>query len=157
MEEVIGMRGLQRRLKAIGRTPDELLADWPMRTIRNAKVSHRPHKKTGLTERSIQPGRRGKDEATVQAGGASVFLEYGTRPHTIVPRRARMLAWAPDAANRRLSGAIRKGVASKDLIFARRVHHPGTKADPFLVPAGQDALEEFLGQDPVQRLWNKAD
>jgi hypothetical protein len=154
-ENVIGMRGLQRRLKAIGRTADELLDDWPPRTVRNAKVNFRPHTKTGLTSRSIQTGRRGKDEATVQAGGAAVFIEHGTRAHPIVPRRARVLAWPASAGDRRLSGAARTGTT--DFIFARRVNHPGTKANPFLVPAGEDALEEFMNQRPVERLWNKAD
>jgi len=154
-ENVTGMRGLRRRLKAVGKTGEELLEDWPIRTVRNAKTRHRPHKKTGVTSDSIQPGRRGRDEATVQAGGAAVFLEFGTKAHDIVPRRARVLAWPASAASRRLSGSARSG--AKDLIFARRVHHPGTKADPFLVPAGEDALEEFMNDGVVQRLWNKAD
>ena len=155
-ENVTGMRGLRRRLKAVGKTGEELLEDWPIRTVRNAHKRHEPHKKTGTTYRSVQPGPRSRDSASVEAGGAAVFLEYGTRPHDILPRRGTVLAWAPDAANRRLSGATRKGTPSSALVFARRVRHPGTKPDPFMVPAGEDALAEIMHTHPVERNWNKA-
>lgn len=152
---VKGLDGLERRLRAIGRTPQELMDDWVPRTIRNAKQNLEPHKKTGTTSRSIQPGPRGRDEASVQVGGAGLFIENGTRAHEIRPRRARILRWPANAGDRRLSGSARSGTT--DFIYARRVRHPGTSADPFLVPGAESALEEFLGQDPVQRFWNKAD
>ena len=43
------------------------------------------------------------------------FVREGTRPHEIVPRRAR---------------ALRFIIAGK-VIFARRVHHPGTRPNPY--------------------------
>lgn len=42
----------------------------------------------------------------------------GSRPHTIVPRRARFLVFYPRGGN--------------TLVFARKVNHPGTKGNRFL-------------------------
>ncbi|WP_288190263.1 hypothetical protein [uncultured Veillonella sp.] len=44
---------------------------------------------------------------------------FGTKPHTIVPRERKALRW-PDGGK---------------FVFAKRVQHPGTKADKFLVAA----------------------
>lgn len=45
------------------------------------------------------------------------FLEYGTRPHMIYPREKMALYW---------KGALHP---------VKKVHHPGTKPQPFLRPA----------------------
>jgi hypothetical protein len=47
----------------------------------------------------------------------SRFIQQGTRPHTIVPRRARMLRFYWPRVGR--------------VVFARRVNHPGTKPNQF--------------------------
>lgn len=52
----------------------------------------------------------------------AIFVEKGTGPHIIRPKNARVLAWNDK------SGAH----------FARRVNHPGTKAQPFLTPAVEE-------------------
>jgi hypothetical protein len=39
--------------------------------------------------------------------------------------------------------------------FAKLVHHPGTKAQPFLVPSAEKALSDFGLQGIVKR-WNDA-
>lgn len=49
----------------------------------------------------------------------------GTRPHVILPRNAR---------------ALRFTVAGGDVVFAKRVNHPGTRANPYL----EQALEEVV-------------
>jgi len=156
-ENVKGTRSLIRRLEAIGKlVDDETMEDWQIRTVAHAKTRHRPNKKTGMTSASIQPGSKSRTEAEVEAGGAAIFLEFGTKPHTIVPRRARFLAWAPNAGNRRLSGAPRKGTSSGDMVFARKVNHPGTKPYPFLVPGAEQARDELFDSDMVVKRWNKA-
>jgi len=53
----------------------------------------------------------------------AVFVHWGTRPHDIRPRQKRALRWAS-------GGAFR---------FAKKVRHPGTKADPWLVRAAREA------------------
>jgi hypothetical protein len=157
VENVKGTRDLIRRLEAVGKAAtDTSLHDWQIQTVRYAKENTRPNKKTGITSASIQPGHRDRAGAMVEAAGAAVFLEFGTKPHVIVPRFGRVLAWAPDARNRRLSGAPRKGTKSSDLIFARKVNHPGTKPYPFMVPAADRAVEDVFGVEPIVKAWNKA-
>lgn len=51
------------------------------------------------------------------------YVEEGTRPHVIVPRRAPRLAFQKDGK----------------WVFAKRVNHPGTKAQPFFGPAVDEA------------------
>jgi len=46
-------------------------------------------------------------------------VEYGTQPHIIRPRDARVLAF-PGAGG---------------MVFAREVHHPGTRPQPYMGPA----------------------
>lgn len=53
----------------------------------------------------------------------AMFVHEGTRPHVIVPRRAKVLAWQSNS-----------GVA-----FAKRVNHPGTKAQPWLAKSAEAA------------------
>jgi hypothetical protein len=63
------------------------------------------------------------------------FVVDGTRPHIIRPRRARALRWEGPGGPR----------------FARLVHHPGTRANPFptralrpMVPLIQRRLAEIV-------------
>lgn len=57
----------------------------------------------------------------------ALYVHEGTKPHIIRPVNARVLAFP--AGGRRSGGAM---------VFARVVHHPGTRAQPFL----RNALEE---------------
>lgn len=55
----------------------------------------------------------------------AVFVHDGTKPHSIEPRKRKVLAWIP------------RGPGGKT-VFAQKVWHPGTKAQPWL----REALEE---------------
>jgi len=55
----------------------------------------------------------------------ALAVHDGTRPHTVRPRRARVLRF----------------VAGGEVVFAARVHHPGTRPRPFL----REALREVAG------------
>lgn len=57
-------------------------------------------------------------------------VEFGTRPHEIRPKKGRLLSW----------------VKSGKRIFARKVRHPGTKAQPFLFPAWEEQRPGFLSR-----------
>lgn len=79
------------------------------------------------------------------------MVEMGTRPHDIYPINAKALmipvAKSGGFGGGRLSGAPRKGQA---VAFFKHVHHPGTKANPFMrraVTASHAALNE---------IWRKA-
>ena len=145
---LVGQEALRRRLRAIedGRP---VLQTIQLRAVAEAKK--RVARKTGHTARTIAPGGSGPSFTIVQAAGAAPFLEFGTKPHVIVPRRARALAW-PAAGSARLSGRTRTGGRR---IFARRVNHPGTRPQPFLVPAAVAAVRS-VGLQPLIDAWDRA-
>lgn len=149
---LVGDKALSRRLQAVGKARP-LLQEIQIRAVAEAKS--RVARKTGFTARTIQPGATGDRFTIIQASGAAVFLEFGTRPHVIRPRNARVLAWPANAAGRRLSGRARTGRAAGPMRFARKVNHPGTKAQPFLVPGAVAALRA-VGINPVYKAWNDA-
>lgn len=72
--------------------------------------------------RVVDRGNRGLGKANIQvvAGRPGMhqtgYQEYGTRPHVITPKRARALRF----------------VSGGQVVFARRVNHPGTKATRFI-------------------------
>lgn len=146
---IIGVPQLQRRLKAIehGRP---LLQEIQIRAVREAKL--RVARATGFTGRTIRPGDLNDRFAIVEAGGAAVFLEHGTRPHIIRPRNKSVLSWTE---GKRLSGRNRTGAGAGQRIFARVVRHPGTKAQPFLLPGAVEAVKQ-VGVRPIVDAWNSA-
>lgn len=78
---------------------------------------------TGGTKESIKvvnPATPGDLHVEVHAGGASVFLEEGTKPHMIMPKFASVLAWDDPIMG---------------MMFASMVQHPGTRKYPFVKPA----------------------
>jgi phage gpG-like protein len=90
--------------------------------------------------RVIEPRKRsGVYESGLKAGGPGVpyaaIHEFGgrTRPHKIVPRKAKVLSW------RGKSGARQ---------YARSVNHPGSNipARPYLVPALEKNLKQLEKQ-----------
>lgn len=66
-------------------------------------------------------------------------VEYGTRPHTIVPKKANALHWKSGGTD----------------YFAKKVNHPGTKAHPFFEPAikkNEDKLDKEL-DEIIERIF----
>lgn len=106
-------------------------------------------RKTGNLGRSIGLGSITPTTVITKAGANyAAFVEFGTREHDIVPKRAKVLRWAAKGAAR-LSGAPRAGGA---VVFARRVHHPGTRAKPYMIPGARKALDGI--HDLYVKLWN---
>jgi len=62
------------------------------------------------------------------AGAHGHLVEYGTRQHEIVAGSSRKAATGKKALAR----------ADVNVIFGRRVSHPGSRATPFLRPAAED-------------------
>ena len=54
----------------------------------------------------------------------AMFVHDGTKPHVIVPRNKKVLAWVP-----RGSGQV--------TVFASKVNHPGTTAQPWLAKSAE--------------------
>jgi hypothetical protein len=148
---VDGVPQLQRRLKAIGDTGD-LLRTLQLSAVAEAK--RLVPRQTGFLGRSIAPGAIRGDTAIVRASANyAAHVEFGTRPHVIKPRHAKVLAWPANAGGRRLSGRARRGAA---MAFACRVNHPGTRPQPYLIPGAVAALRKGGFKVYVINKWNRA-
>lgn len=150
---LVGGKQLQARLTAIGKAPPELLREIAIRGVAEAK--HLVPRKTGNLGRTIRLGSITATQAEIRAGGTqqvgyAAAVEYGSRPHVIVPRRAKVLAWG---GARTLAGGLRAGAKATN--FAARVNHPGTKAKPFLFPGLEKALG-IVGLGGLVERWNRA-
>lgn len=156
-----GAPQLNARLTAVGKVPPTILDRLALRIVSEAK--HRVARKTSQTGRTIRIASRSKGRVRVTAGGASVYLERGTRPHTIAPRNGKVLAWPASAAGRTLSGRARKGLFNKKTAgklggwaYAMRVKHPGTRAQPFMGPAIAAAQKAMPLAAAVAVAWDSA-
>jgi hypothetical protein len=150
-----GAAGLERRLTAIAPATSDvdlrIMRRWQILTVANAKRLVR--RKTGNLGRSIHPGSASETSATVEvSANYAAAVEMGSRPHVILPKYARVLAWG---GARRLTGSLRTG--AKPEFFARRVNHPGNRPYPFLRPGAMQALEDAELLDQVVLSWNRAD
>lgn len=151
-EAIEGMSDLQKRLAALS-DHRQLLGQIGLLAVSYAKEI--VPRQTGNLGRTIRLGQVTNDEAQILAGGQNGVgyaqsVEFGSRPHTIVPRNRKVLAWG---GSRRLSGSLRSG--AKATSFATRVEHPGTKAKPYLMPAAERAVKD-AGIDLIVKAWNEA-
>ena len=138
--KLVGAEALQRRLRAIS-GPDASRQRMRLLGIEvQGRAKRTVARKTGNLGRTIQMTDLTPTSVTIEAGANYAgAVELGTRPHIIRPVRARALRFAATSGGARLTGSPRKGA---DVVFARRVHHPGTKAQPFLRPAAASALSD---------------
>jgi phage gpG-like protein len=152
MSKLEGLPDLNRRLDAISKaTGRDLLREIQINAVAQAK--HLVPRRTGNLGRSISPGSLSDTHAIVQAtAGYAAYVELGTKPHVIRPKRRKVLAWAASPGGARLSGRARTGAAMR---FAKKVNHPGTKAQPYLLPGARFALEK-LGIRRIIEKWNRA-
>lgn len=157
-ERLIGERALHARMRALEKkSPRAVLGRLALAAVREQKLL--VARQTGTTGRSIRVGRVTDSYAETVAGGAAAYLEFGTRPHLIVPRRARALRWAASPQGRRLSGRPRSAAQRGGLggvRFARRVRHPGTRPQPFMRPGAIRAAAGREGPQAIVEVWNGA-
>ena len=96
---------------------------------------------TGRLRASITPEVKSAIEGQVGTNVEyAIDVEYGTKPHVIHPKKAKMLVWKD-----RQTGKIHA---------AKEVNHPGTRAQPFLEPAyleGKEKAKEHFN-DVFERL-----
>lgn len=144
-----GMPQLRARLAALKPNP-QMMRDLALQAV--AEQKRLVPRKTGNLGRSINVGRvTPKSAETIARAAYAAHVEFGTRAHTIVPRRAKALRFAP-AGSGRLSGTPRSGGS---VVFARRVRHPGTRPQPFMLPGAVAALRS-LGIEAIVKRWNDA-
>ena len=153
-----GARQLEARLKAVQQTPQPLMRTIGLTAVREQKLL--VARKTGNTGRTIRLERVTNDSATTVVNGAGAYLEYGTRPHIIRPRNARALrfpgAGVATTKGGRVTAAAARKLGNGAWAFAKVVHHPGTKAQPFMVPGAQRALESVGLAARIIDAWNRA-
>jgi len=72
------------------------------------------------------------------------YVDQGTKPHEIKPKRV---------------GGVLVFTVNGQKVFARKVHHPGTKAQPFVLPAFQawvDSLGPMAAQANIEVIKRNA-
>jgi hypothetical protein len=153
-----GADDLMARFEALrtGKAGRQVLGRFGLLAVQRAK--ERVPRKTGNLDRTIRVSEVDETAQRVRVAAGGVrdvgyarHVEFGTRPHVILPRSKKALAWG---GARRLSGSLRRGASATS--FARRVNHPGTRARPYLVPGAQQALREVGLSDAVVSVWNEA-
>lgn len=135
---VQGARQLQARLRAI--KPDaKLTAELALVMLREQKA--RAPVRTGNLRRSIVLGAvTPRSAQTVARAAYAAAVEYGTRPHTILPRSRKVLKF---------------NVGGRE-VFARKVNHPGTRPQPFMGPGAAAAQIGRHVRAAIVSRWNKA-
>jgi hypothetical protein len=112
---------LQRLLSFRGGPGERLLRRKAERVAALARVYAAPH---GSIPAGIIVGPvADKSVKVISTNPHTAFVHNGTRPHIIRPRRARALRFEVDGR----------------IVFAKIVHHPGYRGDPFLTRALRDA------------------
>lgn len=105
-----------------------------------AQENHGFTSKTGQLERAIDVRLISNRLAEVyidnKVAPYGSFVHEGTKEHDIFPKTKKALRWVP--------------VGGNGFAFAKKVHHKGTAADPFLY----DALDH--SQDRIRGIFSKA-
>lgn len=98
--------------------------------------------RTGSLRNSIQRGQKSTWAQFVKVGGNAapyaIFIESGSKPHEIKARRAKFLRFEQDG----------------QIIFRKRVFHPGTKPARFMQSARDVA--ESLATQTIESALNSA-
>lgn len=145
-----GLTSLLTRFEAI-KPNSQMMRTLALEAVA-AQKRRAPYKTRNLS-RSIGVGKVTATSAeTVAKAPYAAAVELGTKPHDIKPRRRKALRFAASAEGARLSGTPRTGA---DVVFAKRVRHPGTQAQPFMVPGAQEAVDK-LGPEMMIKRWNDA-
>lgn len=155
--EMEGMTPLRRRLEAVSsaRGRKAMMGTLGLAVEGRAREHTERFRKTGNLGMSIHVAEYDEDSVRVVADADyAPDVEYGTKPHEIVPRRARALRWATSPGGARLTGSPRRGA---EVAFARRVQHPGTKAQPYMRPAADEVLGEAgIPAKVIVEMWDDA-
>lgn len=154
-----GMSQLLSRFEAIRPNP-KLMAGLALNAVREQKIL--APKKTSNLSRSIIIGTVTDRYAETKAmANYAAYVELGTKAHWITPKRAKSLRFAVGGSSgTRLSGSPRSGAprasgGKAGIVFTKRVRHPGTKPQPYMLPGAKKAVDK-LGADFIVKAWNDA-
>jgi hypothetical protein len=136
--KIQGTRELNARLKAIRQTFKPAGREWAEEaaTIMRSSVPQR----TGRLRRSFRVKSATQRRAAVGGHYTAFFVDRGTKAHPILARKAPRLIFQADGRT----------------IFAKKVNHPATRAQPFRARAAEEALRRKPMAATLIKLWNKA-
>jgi hypothetical protein len=127
-----GVDAIRRQMSRL--VPDlsrEVTAKTAQQIYEQARAGADRHTKTGALVRSLQIQRLGDARYAVghdlQMAPHALFVHWGTKPHLIRPKDKKALRW----------------VGSNGYVFAKIVHHPGYKGDPYLARAREAVARRF--------------
>jgi HK97 gp10 family phage protein len=140
MNVKVEIPGLDKLLAAVKKAPAVTLNEVSKAvqksalTVQSAAIKEAPVNKGhggGNLRQNIKVTQMTKTRAVITSRAPySIFVEEGTKPHLIRPKVKKALA---DRRNK--------------LFFGKLVHHPGTKANPFMeraVKQSQSKVTEFF-------------
>jgi hypothetical protein len=150
---VEGAHELGLRFKAVEKSTTGLPRTLGLAVVAEAKRI--VPRKTGNLGRRIVVESASRETVVVRAKAPyAAAVEFGTRPHIIRPRRARALRFPAAGSQTTLGGRVKKGKGS--YAFARFVRHPGTRAQPYLIPGARAALSKHGFGNVIVSAWNEA-
>jgi hypothetical protein len=96
-----------------------------------SEIKDRAPKRTGEMARSIEVEWTGPLTLRVKGSDVAAYVEFGTKPHDIVPKTKPYLVFRTKQGN---------------WVKTKKVRHPGTKPSPFIQPVVHDVMKS-LGDD----------
>ena len=96
----------------------------------SASRNHAYTSRSGILERSGVVSHLTNTTATISLNPSvkyAVFVHEGSKPHDIVARNKQVLRF----------------VSRGNMVFTKRVHHPGTSPDPFLYAAAEREMPKI--------------
>jgi hypothetical protein len=138
VSSIKGTRQLNARLRAIKQTFKPAGREWAdeAASLMRSSVPSR----TGRLQRSFRVKSATQRRAQVGGHYSAFFVDRGTKAHTINAKRAPRLIFQ----------------AGGRTIFAKKVNHPATRAQPFRHRAATEALRRKPMAATLIKLWNKA-
>lgn len=110
-----------------------------------SEIRDKAPKRTGAMASSIEVEWTGPLTLKITGSAVAGYVEFGTKPHDIVPRKAEYLVFMGKDGH---------------LVRAKKVHHPGTKPNPFIQPVVHDVMKDLgdsLGKMGAQLLGGSDD
>ena len=125
-----------RRLKVMHQMAPQLVDQWLHKTVGPMLLKYMREEAPQASGRLVNALRQVDAPGSVAVGTRGVpyiqFVVEGTRPHDIKPRNGSVLAF-------KVGGRT---------VFAKVVHHPGTKANDFMTRAAKRAIKDSMAYLP---------
>lgn len=134
-----GANRLRSRLRAMRQVFKPVGREWADTTARVAQGM--VPVETGKTRASIRRRNASMRRATVVGRYPVNFIDAGTKPHDIVARKAKVLAFSDHGTT----------------VFRRKVHKRAQPARPFKRRAAEEGLRRSDPMGQLLKLWNGAD